>query len=116
MGNYHAPFGKRTMEKGLHQQVPRQRPTSLGERPGETDREQSRHRAPGRLNGVRRGERVPLDGDDDRFLCAAGDDHLHRVDVAGVLLPMHDAGWDEHEVPGPGPPGPRPAGRRPTTG
>jgi hypothetical protein len=34
MGNYHAPFGKRTMEKGLHQQVPRQRPTSLPGDPG----------------------------------------------------------------------------------
>jgi len=38
MGNYHAPFGKRTMEKGLRQQVPRQRPTSLDGRGLETDR------------------------------------------------------------------------------
>jgi Group II intron, maturase-specific domain len=34
--------------------LPRDRHGGFGERPGETDREQSRHRAPGRLNPTRR--------------------------------------------------------------
>ncbi len=33
----------------------------FGERPGETDREQSRHRAPGRLNCTRSAQRCDLD-------------------------------------------------------
>jgi len=45
MGNYHAPFGKRTMEKGLRQQVPRQRPTSLDGRELETERLGHGHRS-----------------------------------------------------------------------
>jgi len=45
MGNYHAPFGKRTMEKGLRQQVPRQRPTSLDGRELETERHGQGHRS-----------------------------------------------------------------------
>src|SRR5262249_31655869 len=36
--------------KGPTPRAPRRRPTSLGERSGETDREQSRYRAPGRLS------------------------------------------------------------------
>jgi hypothetical protein len=35
---------------------------------------------------------VVVDVDDDRLLGAAGDDHLHRLGVAGVLLPVDDPG------------------------
>jgi len=44
------PCSGRDRRKRTRPRAPRRRSTSLGERPGETGQEQSRHRAPGRLN------------------------------------------------------------------
>ncbi|MGW7674679.1 transposase, partial [Streptomyces sp. NPDC054775] len=44
------PVREGAVGKGPQPEAPRRRPTSLGERSGETDREQSRHRAPGLLS------------------------------------------------------------------
>jgi hypothetical protein len=54
LSTQHVRFGKGPSEKDPNQRAPRRRPTSphagFGERPEETDRQQCRHRASGRLN------------------------------------------------------------------